>query len=29
VRLHLDLYTDAQERQVERLVRLGASPVED
>jgi catechol 2,3-dioxygenase-like lactoylglutathione lyase family enzyme len=29
VRLHLDLYTDAQERQVERLVQLGATAVED
>jgi catechol 2,3-dioxygenase-like lactoylglutathione lyase family enzyme len=29
VRLHLDLYTDEQARQVERLVRLGATRVED
>ncbi|MVA76085.1 VOC family protein [Auraticoccus sp. F435] len=29
VRLHLDLYTSEQERQVERLVALGASRVED
>jgi catechol 2,3-dioxygenase-like lactoylglutathione lyase family enzyme len=29
VRLHLDLYTDEQERHVERLVRLGATRVED
>lgn len=29
VRVHLDLYTDAQERQVRRLVGLGATRVED
>jgi len=29
VRVHLDLYTDEQERQVERLVALGASRVDD
>jgi catechol 2,3-dioxygenase-like lactoylglutathione lyase family enzyme len=29
VRLHLDLYTDHQAEHVERLVRLGASHVED
>jgi len=29
VRVHLDLYTDQQQRQVERLVGLGASRVED
>ena len=29
VRLHLDLYTDEQQRQVDRLVGLGASVVED
>ncbi len=29
VRVHLDLYTDEQQRQVERLVALGASRVED
>ena len=29
VRIHLDLYTDHQAAQVERLVRLGASRVED
>jgi catechol 2,3-dioxygenase-like lactoylglutathione lyase family enzyme len=29
VRLHLDLYTDEQARQVERLVGLGATRVED
>jgi catechol 2,3-dioxygenase-like lactoylglutathione lyase family enzyme len=29
VRVHLDLYTDEQTRQVERLVALGASQVED
>jgi catechol 2,3-dioxygenase-like lactoylglutathione lyase family enzyme len=29
VRIHLDLYTDHQDAQVERLVRLGASRVED
>ena len=29
VRLHLDLYTDAQAEQVERLVGLGATRVED
>ena len=28
VRLHLDLYTDAQAEQVERLVELGATPVD-
>jgi catechol 2,3-dioxygenase-like lactoylglutathione lyase family enzyme len=29
VRVHLDLYTDEQQRQVERLVGLGASRVDD
>lgn len=29
VRLHLDLYTGEQQRQVERLVSLGASRVDD
>jgi catechol 2,3-dioxygenase-like lactoylglutathione lyase family enzyme len=29
VRVHLDLYTSAQERHVERLVELGATRVED
>ena len=29
VRLHLDLYTDAQAAQVERLVELGASRAAD
>jgi catechol 2,3-dioxygenase-like lactoylglutathione lyase family enzyme len=29
VRLHLDLYTDEQQRHVDRLVDLGASVVED
>lgn len=29
VRLHLDLYTDEQDRHVERLVGLGATRVED
>ncbi|WP_433383137.1 VOC family protein [Actinoplanes sp. CA-142083] len=29
VRLHLDLYTDAQAAQVERLVELGATRVDD
>ena len=29
VRLHLDLYTDHQERHVERLVALGATRAED
>jgi len=29
VRVHLDLYTDEQQRQVERLVDLGASRVDD
>jgi catechol 2,3-dioxygenase-like lactoylglutathione lyase family enzyme len=29
VRVHLDLYTDEQERQVQRLVALGASVVDD
>jgi catechol 2,3-dioxygenase-like lactoylglutathione lyase family enzyme len=29
VRIHVDLYTDEQERHVERLVALGASRVED
>jgi catechol 2,3-dioxygenase-like lactoylglutathione lyase family enzyme len=29
VRVHLDLYTDAQERHVERLVGLGATRVTD
>jgi catechol 2,3-dioxygenase-like lactoylglutathione lyase family enzyme len=29
VRIHVDLYTDEQERHVERLVALGASRVDD
>lgn len=29
VRVHIDLYTDEQERHVERLVSLGATPVQD
>ncbi|WP_328474675.1 VOC family protein [Actinoplanes sp. NBC_00393] len=29
VRLHLDLYTDAQAEQVERLVELGATRIDD
>jgi hypothetical protein len=29
VRVHLDLYTDEQDRQVRRLVGLGATRVED
>ncbi len=29
VRLHLDLYTAEQQRHVERLLALGATPVED
>jgi catechol 2,3-dioxygenase-like lactoylglutathione lyase family enzyme len=29
VRLHLDLYTDEQERQVQRLVQLGATVVDE